>query len=339
MGGKTRSEGALPMTAIPLVCSHGQFTVQHLLVSASGAPGDDFPASAGSAQLRVTSWSDLSLAPPFADLAALLTSIAFEVVRLPVPCAELQAVYSGLAEAGGAPQYSACAHQLRISERTATRLLHLQCSDAGTGPHGAEALMDIVQAATCEEASEAAWLVAWLRSGSSTGVGASAAVEARNISEALCDWNPGASKRAVRGEQTAVGMVSSAKQPRRPPPPPPPALSARRQRVDVPSRVTQWGWQVLREFREAAVSEGKLPSLDGSLAELWPALWLVPCLRHSLALLDAPSCPWPQKVWLLHHIGGLIQRLLHWLDEAVATRPEPCLQHLASYYSVSRRDS
>merc|ERR1711998_317562 len=91
-----------------------------------------------------------------------------------------------------------------------------------------------------------------------------------------------------------------------------------RRRDAAPLRSVQWGCQAMREFHDAAARA--LPVVQGDVEELWPVLWLIPCLRHSLELLDAADTPWPQKVWLLHHVGRLMEKLLPALEVIVQAK-------------------
>jgi len=317
-----QGSSALPEIVVPIVWSHGNLGARHLLLSKTAE------AVEGNLQLKVSSWSRLAPAPLFADLSMLLTSMVFETVQLPMLADNVLAFYAAPAEAGAAPPSTLCAHHLHITERTSARLLarlerfgspaaasspnqeEAGNQQAEAGKHRGEALLalivDTVTAPADERGpppSDAAALLAALRS--DTEAVAEAAAEAKKISEAICDWT--LPRRLVRN------TASRSSVPRLGPPP------SRRQRGDTPLRSMQWGWQAVREFRDAAVDV--LPVVEGDVDQLWPALWLIPSLRFSLELLDTTSCPWPQKVWLLHHIDRLVRKLSSWLDDLARTSP------------------
>eukprot|EP00434_Breviolum_minutum_P039518 symbB.v1.2.035096.t1/scaffold4655.1/size36848/5 len=67
-------------------------------------------------------------------------------------------------------------------------------------------------------------------------------------------------------------------------------------------RAVQWGWQAVREIRDAAVDA--LPALKGDVDELWPLIWLVPSLERSLQLLGALHLSWMQKVYRVADFDG-----------------------------------
>lgn len=304
-----RGAPTLPTTSVPLVTSHGGLTAAHVLLRTTGTGVlscmTDEGGVNGEPDLAVTSWSRLGPAHLYSDFSTFLTSVAFEAARLPFFIDDLAALYALPGDVGAAPPAKICAAHLRVSEATAELLL--QSTFPGAAARSAQdveatqqlsELVARVQASGGESAErDAQQLLAWVR-GSSLAIGRSAA-EAKKISEALCDWT--LPRRAVRRAAGARGQI-----PRLEPPP------SRRQRGEVPPRAMQWGWQVVRDFRDAIACT--LPVVEGDISILWPALWLVPSLRLSLSLLDSISCSWPQKLWLLYHIGSLTDGLLRWLD-------------------------
>jgi len=335
----------LPRFSVPLVLSHGRLSVHHLLFNQ--CPGGGGALASGGAtrnfELRVTSWSELAPAPLYSDLATLMTSIALEAVRLPVLLEDVVVPYQTMAEVGASPSAALCAYHLRVSERTVTRLFlamlnrELTASLEGSVaaaplPHvrdEAEALqagmlMSFVADATASHGTgepapetDPAWLASWLRCACASVAASSR--EAMKMSDALCDWTlPSRSVSAGTGARS------------RPVPRPGPPLS-QRQRDEVPIRAMQWGRQAIREFREAGAAT--LPLVEGDVADVWPVLWLVPALRFSLELLDAADCPWSQKLWVLHHVGGLAERLLRWLDGLTKTQPKSLSLRLAEVVS------
>lgn len=285
-----RGVRALPAMSVPLLWSHGRFTARHLLLRESGDPRGP--------EMNVSSWGGLLMAPPYRDLAHLLTSLALETVRLPLHFDDVASLYDAPGDHGFAPPAQVCAHHLQISERAADGLLGLAAE------RRCRSLPELISVAEEAAASsdavsdgDLARLLAWVRHDPASM--ADAAGEARKIGEALCDWT--LPRSAVRASAGARGPV-----PRVAPPP------KSRPRGDVPIRAMQWGWQVVREFREAAAQS--LPVVEGDVQQLWPALWLVPNLQLALELLDGADCPFPQKVWMLHYVGCLSDRLLSWLD-------------------------
>lgn len=316
-----RGDTVFPRIVVPLVCSHGHFTAHHALLRNEGDADSTL-------QLCMTSWSGLSGSPIYSDLASLLTSITFETARLPLLLDDISALYSATAEAGAAVAASSLGHHLRVTTPTASRLLYSLCGRPNLGPnsenpnglekelgHRQSELLSVIKDAAQSvdsiagptASSDMAWLIAALRCDEASV--ASAVVEARKISQALCDWTlpPKVARARSTPKAKAAPRLGV---PRLAPPP------SRRQRGDVPVRAMQWGWRTVREFRDAAVDG--LPVVEGDIAELWPALWLVPSLKCSLELLESPSLPWPQKVWLLFHIGRLIEKLSGWLESFTA---------------------
>lgn len=299
-----RGSPALPRLSIPLVWMHGRLTAPHLLLREQ-------------LELCVASWSRLEPGPLYADLSMLLTSIAFETVRVPIMCGHLESLYKATAEAGPVLPRQKLSHHLRVTESTASRLLEILARE-GRAQHDVgetrtpereveqrmRDLLAVFQEATAPTDREAPpkhdlfYLLAWVRSHQAAANEAMS--EAKKISEALCDWTP--PRRAVRSVAGARSTV-----PRMKPPP-----HSRRSPGEVPVRGMQWGWQVLREFREACAA--LVPPVEGPLEEVWPLMWHVPSLRLVLSLLDAPTCPWPQKVWLLYHASLLAERVSSWLE-------------------------
>lgn len=175
-----------------------------------------------------------------------------------------------------------------------------------------------------EAERDAARLLAWVRL--DRGALAAAAVEARRISAAICDWRPPAGRvhraraGAARAPRSGPGRPSSAcagSRPRSVGVPRPKALPCTRPRGAQPVRALQWGWRAVRDLCDDCA--GGLPCVEGDFEEVWPALWLLPGLRQSLEMLDAPSCPWPQKVWLLYHVGCLVEGVTLWLDDIASS--------------------
>jgi len=163
-------------------------------------------------------------------------------------------------------------------------------------PVRAEVLPELFHEAASPDRDSAAMdlaqLMSWVRCGR-MGFSFAAAMQ---VSEVLIAWTlPLHARPATKKRQVPK------------PTPPPPRLP------DVAGqRAVQWGWQGIREFRDAAANA--LPALQGDLEELWPLLWLVPSLHRSLQLLPAIHLSWMQKVWLLQHIRLLCDRLFTWLD-------------------------
>ncbi|CAJ1368044.1 unnamed protein product, partial [Effrenium voratum] len=104
----------------------------------------------------------------------------------------------------------------------------------------------------------------------------------------------------------------------------PKATRCQRQPEVSSQRAVHWGWQAVREMRDAAVDV--LPVIQGDVDELWPLMWLVPSLHRALQLLGALHLSWMQKVWLLQHIRLLSDRLCGWLDSPTAAPGAPALQ-------------
>uniref|UniRef100_A0A7S1AJ54 Uncharacterized protein n=1 Tax=Noctiluca scintillans TaxID=2966 RepID=A0A7S1AJ54_NOCSC len=301
-----RGEPCFPTIEVPLVWCHGRFGVAHLLLRSveSGM------------ELCATSWSGLGVGALYGDLAAMLTSIAFETVRIPFVVEELPVLFSPPGEAGPTQPSQLCALHLRVSETTAARLLQgvseeqqrqRLIGDSPTGENETEQsmreLLAMVEGSTEDRGAghapetDVAYLLSWLRSSRRPAI--DAAAEARKISDALCDWT--LPRRAVRVVGRSGGIAR-----------PLPTVAAR-QRGETPIRSMQWGWQVVREFRDAAAAV--LPVVEGDISEVWPLLWLVPSLKLSLELLDCQGCAWPQKVWLLYHVRSLADRLVSWLEK------------------------
>eukprot|EP00435_Cladocopium_sp_Y103_P050471 s1378_g15.t1 len=139
-------------------------------------------------------------------------------------------------------------------------------------------------------------LMSWLRCGRHNFQGS----VALRVSEALIAWElPLHSRPSVKHRPVP--------KPTRNLPRPPDAAAF------LGHRSVQWGWQAVRETRDAAVDA--LPALKGDVDELWPLIWLVPSLQRSLQLLGALHMSWMQKVWLLQHIRLLCDQLSLWLEK------------------------
>eukprot|EP00929_Paragymnodinium_shiwhaense_P070109 TRINITY_DN35485_c0_g2_i1.p1 TRINITY_DN35485_c0_g2~~TRINITY_DN35485_c0_g2_i1.p1 ORF type:complete len:707 (-),score=99.65 TRINITY_DN35485_c0_g2_i1:55-2175(-) len=318
-----------PVLLAPKTLSHNDFSTDHLLVRPS--------VDAAGLDLCVTSWRRCRTAPVFFDLATMLTSMAFEAVRLPMPLVYLRDLFAAVgAEAGLGAQSAVVAQQFGISEATATRLCVLLKENdilfAERPIFPAEVLQQLVQEAEDQagkmqkggsgvDGSDIVWLLASLRGGDPVETCAPAAAEARKISESLCDWKLPSYlvKQQLARRADPKGGVPRLGVPRPPPRPP-----AGRAGCEVAVRATQWGWQTVREFRDSAVPQRRgeasaVPlGLEGHVSELWPALWLTPSLQKALVMLELPSLPWMQKVWLLYHISMLIRRLNSWLERLLA---------------------
>eukprot|EP00446_Apocalathium_sp_SHHI-4_P068696 CAMPEP_0177528642 /NCGR_PEP_ID=MMETSP0369-20130122/52348_1 /TAXON_ID=447022 ORGANISM="Scrippsiella hangoei-like, Strain SHHI-4" /NCGR_SAMPLE_ID=MMETSP0369 /ASSEMBLY_ACC=CAM_ASM_000364 /LENGTH=661 /DNA_ID=CAMNT_0019009191 /DNA_START=38 /DNA_END=2023 /DNA_ORIENTATION=- len=309
----------MPKFFVPAAWTHGRMSAHHLLLRSSSEGSDR------NLDLCVIGWSSLSQAPLYTDLAGLLTSVAFETTRLPVMLDVIASSYASSTMAGDAVPALRCARQLCIEEASAERLLKaLAVAAEEAVVAGAdverqdrwrreEALLSAVHSATGGEAlqdagQDTAWLLAWLRT--TDDAGRRAAVEAGHASRALVDWRP------FRGIRGTVGG--------RPAVPRPDPSAARRQRGEAPVRAVQFGWQTIREFRDAACAA--LPALEGDVDALWPAIWFVPCLSRALELLDDDTLPWLQKVWLLSFVGQLVERILEFLDQLPLAKDPLCVR-------------
>lgn len=135
--------------------------------------------------------------------------------------------------------------------------------------------------------------------------------EARRISDAICTWVPRNGSSKIPASSAASGRGQKSEIRARPVPPPrrPPTLGRANGRKPV--RAMQFGWQAVREFRDALGEQ--LPGLEGDSMELWPGLCLTPQLRYAVCFLDRPEAPWNQKIWALHHARQCIEGLDVWL--------------------------
>lgn len=283
------SEDKLPPIEVPNSWSHPRLTCRRLLLRDS--------ESLSGFDLCASGWSGLCLGPVYSDLSRLLTDVLFEAVKLPSFIEDLHMIYATRGHAGLAVPPVLLGEHLGITTGAAALILERVGQDPADWTE--EALGEIFREATQDDRpfaiADLAQLMSWLRCGRQRFQGS----VALRVSEALIAWElPLHSRPTVKHRPVP--------KPTRNLPRPPDAGAF------LGHRSVQWGWQAVRETRDAAVDA--LPALKGDVDELWPLIWLVPSLHRSLQLLGALHLPWMQKVCLLQHIRLLCDQLSLWLE-------------------------
>jgi len=283
-------EDKLPPIEVPNCWSHPRLTCRRLLLRDSNSlSGFDLCASG---------WSGLCSGAIYSDLSRLLTDVLFEAVKLPSFIEDMHMIYATAGHAGVAVPPVLLGEDLGITTGAAALILErVQQQDPSEWTE--EALGALFREATQDErpfaVADLAQLMSWLRNDRKQFQ----ATAALKVSEALIAWElPLHARPTVKHRPVP--------KPTRNLPRPPDAAGFHGHRA------VQWGWQAVREIRDAAVDA--LPALKGDVDELWPLIWLVPSLERSLQLLGALHLSWMQKVWLLQHIGLLCDHLSTWLE-------------------------
>ncbi|CAK9023039.1 unnamed protein product [Durusdinium trenchii] len=282
------SEEKLPPIEVPSCWSHPRLTCRRLVLRDS--------TSLTGFELCASGWSGLCFGPIYSDLARVLTDALFEAVKLPSFIEDFHMIYSTEGHAGVAVPPVLLGEQLGITTGAATFILGRATEDSHWSE---EALGELFGEATENDRpyalADLAQLMSWLRFGRHE-FNASTAMK---VSEALIAWELPLHARPTEKLRKV----------------PKPTRTVPRQ-PDIAGfhghRAVQYGWQAVREIREAAVNA--LPAVKGDVDELWPLMWLVPSLQRSLQLVSSAHISWMQKVWVLQHIHLLCGQLSIWLD-------------------------
>ncbi|CAJ1408934.1 unnamed protein product [Effrenium voratum] len=281
------SDDRLPQMEVPSCWCHARLTSRRLLLRDGATPADF--------EICASGWSGLCSGTIYSDLARLLTDLTFEE--------DLATIYSADGHAGASVPPVLLGEHLGITTGAAAFLLANVAQEDSTWTN--EALADLIQKATHEDRpfalADLAQMLSWLRLGRH-----GFRTTVTQVSEALVAWELPFKQRHERAPKV------------------PKATRCQRQPEVSSQRAVHWGWQAVREMRDAAVDV--LPVIQGDVDELWPLMWLVPSLHRALQLLGALHLSWMQKVWLLQHIRLLSDRLCGWLDSPTAAPGARALQ-------------